>query len=566
MKKYILRKQPTNEEIKDLFEYFSDKVIATAFWQRNLKSVEDVESFSSLQNLLPVGEIYDVEKFAERIVFHEKNKSKVVIYGDYDADGAIAASILWRFLSKELLMDATVYIPDRHEKGYGLNKQALEEISAKGTQLVISVDCGVRDSELIDTIHSSTNMEILVTDHHKPGDTFPTGTVVHPLFPGHESANKFISGGVVVWKIVRYLEEKLGKTHRFSESVVDVAGTSLVTDMMPLLGENRVILKRALQKMQSNPSLGLKVLAEIAQVPLAQLSSYHLGYIIGPRLNASGRIGNQYTSTRLLSTDNAQNARKYAEETHELNKKRQEITKRMVDEAEVIKKVILEKIILVAGEGWDDGIIGLVAGKLMNAHNLPTIAIAIDKEKGIAKGSARSFGDFDITTFFSQFPEVFERYGGHQNAAGFTLKGIDIENLSKIIAEVLQEKYPSYIPIAKSQVDSFITSDRLNEEFFHKLSKLEPFGQGNYAPLFAIKVKVAQFSVFGQQGTHVRIELQTESGVVKGLAFDALRLLSKLSQGDEVIIIGKPKLDEYQGKKQVTFFVEDIVSHLVEEN
>lgn len=564
MKEYRLRKRPTPEEVQELQEYLDSSALATVFWHRNLRTIKDIEGFTSVSNLLPVHELFDVKSFYERIRFHRENNSKIVIYGDYDADGAVAAAILFRFFSKVLKLNVTVYIPDRHEEGYGLNHQALETLAQQGTNLVITVDCGVRDAVLIKKIMSSTSMEVMVTDHHQPGMDFPECVTVHPLYPGHQSLNAHTSGGVVAWKVVRYLEERFNLTHTFSDSVVDLAGTSLVTDIMPLLGENRVILKRALHKMRQSPGIGIRVLAEIAQVPIAELSTYHLGYIIGPRLNASGRIGNQYTSTRLLSTDNEQKAREFALETHEINTKRQELTKKMLTEAEQLMIKVQDKLLIASSGGWDEGIIGLVAGKLMNSHNLPAIAISYDKEKGIAKGSARSFGSFDITQFLTKLANVLERFGGHQNAAGFTLLEKNIQQFVKEAENVLKNDFAEYVPLLELSVDTYVTAAELTEPFFQKLSLLEPFGQANATPLFAVEGVISQFSTFGQTGSHVRLELQTERGILKGLAFDALRLLPQLDQGKKITVIGKPKLDEYQGRKQISFFIEDIVERLEE--
>jgi len=317
--------------------------------------------------------------------------------------------------------------------------------------------------------------------------------------------------------------------------------------------------------MRNLPSLGIKVLSEITQVPTEELSTYHLGYVLGPRLNASGRIGNQYTSIRLLSTDSLIQARKYAQEMHEINVTRQELTKSMLESAEATRIIISEKIAVASGEGWEDGIIGLVAGKLMNSLGLPAIAVSIDSVKGIAKGSARSFGDFNITGFFSGFPDFFECFGGHNNAAGFTLKSTDIQLLLTAISTEIDAKYSSYIPVNRQFVDSLVLISELTEQFFEALARLEPFGQANPTPIFAIKGKVAQFALIGQQGNHVRVELETEEGTIKAMAFDGLAFLKKLDQGTQVVLVGKPKLNEYKGRKELTFFIEDVVEDLAEE-
>lgn len=565
MKEYVLRGTPPKNALKPLVALLKSEALARAYWNRGLKTEKQVASFTDDQKLLPSSDLFDLDRAYRLIKEHKEVGSHVVVYGDYDADGAVACAVLWRFLAKVLKIDATVYIPDRHEEGYGLNRSALESLAKSGTDLVITVDCGVRDVAIIAEVTSANAIDIIVTDHHQSGNEFPATVVVHPQYPGHESKNKYTSGGVIAWKLVRYLEDKFNLTHEYSDNVVDLVGISLVTDMMPLLGENREIVKRALQKMRTKPSLGVRVLAEIAQVSLQEISTYHLGYIFGPRLNASGRIGNQYTSVRLLCTDSENQARKYAQEVHQVNEERQNLTKRMLERAEASKTLVAGKIILASGEGWEDGIIGLVAGKLMNTLGFPSIVVAIDAEKGVAKGSARSFGDFNITEFFSGFPEAFERFGGHSNAAGFTLINTDVLSFADAIKTQLETKYAEYMPINRQYIDAILSVNELTEQFFDDLSKLEPYGQANPTPLFAVEGKVAQFSLMGQQGNHVRIELETETGMLKAMAFDGVKYLKNLDQGLQVILVGKPKLSEYKGRSEVTFFVEDVITDLLKE-
>ncbi len=562
MREYILQKQYSSLEIAEVADALKSTALAQVYAQRGILTVKQLQSFVELQPLLPVDDLYDVKGAFQLLQKHIANNSSIVIYGDYDADGALAAAIMWRFLAKTLNLKATVYIPDRHEEGYGLNRAALQSLAKQGHQLIITVDCGVRDKELITEITKETALEILVTDHHQPGDTFPECPAVHPLFPNHHAQNEFTSGAVVAWKFVRYVEEQLKLGHAYSDSVVDLAGISLVTDIMPLVGENRTILKRGIQHIRNAPTLGVKAIIEVAQIKQSEVSTYHLGYLIGPRLNASGRIGDPYTSTRLLCTDNQEIARSLALQTHEINVKRQELTKQMLAEAEEKKVVLAEKLILVAGESWDDGIIGLVAGKLMNTYDKPTLAISINKDQQLAKGSARSLGEFNITQFLEEIKEQFSRYGGHHNAAGFSLVSDDVNSFTSVVENHLIAKYEKYTPVSIREVATLVTFSDLTPEFFAALEKLEPYGNANPAPLFAIEGTVVQFSTIGQNNNHVRLELQTATGVVKCLYFDGVAKCAGIQQGQKLQLVGKPKQEEYQGRIQVSFFVDDIIDEL----
>jgi single-stranded-DNA-specific exonuclease len=559
MRKYTLTPVPADDLFSVIEQHLHSKAAALVYWQKQLRSLEQIESFTGSAKIDETIDLFDCKSAWKLLEQHIATQSKIAVYGDYDADGAVAAAILWRFLARVLKLDATVYIPDRHEEGYGLNKQALLSLAAQGYALVISVDCGVRDRDLIKAVTSETELDIIVTDHHQPGDTFPECPTVHPLFPENVSANKYTSGGVVAWKFVRYIESQLKLGHEYSDSVVDLAGISLITDIMPLLGENRALVKLALRKIRVNPTLGIKALLDVTLVPQQEVSTYHLGYVIGPRLNASGRIGNPYASTRLLCTDSEAKASEIALEVNDINIKRQVLTKETVAQAEKVKKVINNQLIIAAGEGWDDGIIGLVAGRLMNTYDMPTLAITTDAEKGTAKGSARSFGEFNITGLLESVKSELARYGGHSNAAGFSIDSASIDKLVSAIEAELLSKHSDYIPTLIKNVDAIVQLQDLSDEFFEALSKLEPFGPENWQPNFVLEGTVVQFNTVGKMGNHVRIEVQTPTGIIKAMYFDAIDKMQKIEQGQEITLVGKPKKESYNGAMQITFMVDNIL-------
>jgi single-stranded-DNA-specific exonuclease len=261
----------------------------------------------------------------------------------------------------------------------------------------------------------------------------------------------------------------------------------------------------------------------------------------------------------LLSTDSVENARKFAQDANEVNNARQALTKQLLEEAIVAKRVIAEKLVISFGNDWEEGIIGLVAGKLMNKVSLPSIAISVDVNRNIAKGSARSFGSFDITAFFTGISDSFERFGGHQNAAGFTLRDTDVEKFIVTVTQELDTKYTEYIPLETSYVDDEVSLTTLSDSFFEQLQRLEPFGIGNPQPLFLLRGEVAQFSVIGKQQNHVKLDISTKEGNVSALAFDNIALLSKIEQGSKIALVGRPKINEYMGRKEVNFIVEEIL-------
>jgi len=562
MKNYKIQQVPTTAEFERLVQDIGSRTAALAFWQKGIHSEKSLKKSFVVRSLLPIGELYDLSSFYKKLKPHIEKKNKIAIYGDYDADGALAASILWRFLSKKLKLPATIYIPDRHEEGYGMNKNALLKLDQQGFSLVITVDCGVRDSLLIKEVMSETHLEILITDHHQPGEDFPEVPTVHPLHPEKKSQNLFTSGGVVAWKVVRYLEREMNLGNSFSDSLIDLAGISLVTDIMPIKGENKLILKMAIDKMRNNPVLGIGAIMEHAQIKRDKLSTYHIGYMIGPRLNASGRIGDQYASARLLCSDKKDYVYRLSQEIHQVNTKRQDITKKIFEEAEDVKIILEQKLMIAFGEGWDDGIIGLVAGRLMNKYDFPTIAITIDRDKNEAKGSARSFGEFNITKFLSRLDKYLLRYGGHHNAAGFTLKADLLEVFIEEAGILLQKNYSEYVPVSEKTVAAEVTMNDLNDDFFMQIEKLEPFGHENEKPIFSVKGTIVKLHTIGVTGLHAKYQIETSSGRLDVLHFGGVEQMNKLSQGDVVIFYGNPQKEEFRGKEQVTFIAEQVCPEL----
>lgn len=560
MRKYVFPEHISADAFPELLELTKSAAIVQFLVRRGITSAAELEKFKKGADFINHKDIWKIEEVAKTIIDHVSNNKKICVYGDYDVDGMVAASIMWRYLSKELGAKSTIYIPNRQEEGYGLNNDALEDISSQGYDVVITVDCGVRDVELI-ADWSKKGLEIIVTDHHQPGDKIPGCLLVHPLYPKQEAKNQFTSGSVVAWKLIRTMEEEKAVGHDFSDSIIDLVGLSLVTDIMPLLGENRAIIIKALAKARSNPSLPIKLILLSQQVQPEQCDMYHLGFMIGPRLNSTGRVGDAYQTVRLLSTDKEEFALSLLSEIESTNIQRQSIMKRVFEEADQSKVLVRESLIIAYGEGWEDGVIGLVAGRLLQRYDMPTIVMTKDKSNGSIKGSARSITNLNITAVLDGIKDSLLKYGGHHAAAGFTVRDSSHEEFISIIEKHLAEQYTNYVPENTRTIDISISPRDLSEDLMKGIEMLEPYGQGNFAPIVSIKGQIHQINMMGAMGEHARIQLSSGDSIVTCVFFSAKAVVGKFIQGDTVTFVGKVKRNTFRGNTEIQFYVDDVIDY-----
>jgi single-stranded-DNA-specific exonuclease len=542
----------------DLRNRFRSDIALELLLSRGIDSLKKLEEWNSYDLSSYEVDVYDVDSAWQLLKKHLKSRSSIWIYGDYDVDGVVAVSIMWRFLQKILGEETkvNVYIPSRHEEGYGLNDAAVEKIIKDGGKLIITVDCGVRDVDLVGKWKDK--VDFIITDHHQPGEKIPDCAVVHPLYPGKESKNMFTSGSVIAWKFIKYIAKQFGKPG-YEEKFLDVVGLSLITDIMPLTGENRAILLAGLSKMKKDPVLGLDQIIKKAGVVRDELSAYHLGYIIGPRLNASGRLGSAYDSLRILATDNFDVAYSLADKLEEVNTKRQEVMKSTIEEADLRKHVINDAFIIAYNPSWDDGVIGLVSGKITQKYGKPSIVMTFDEHNNEIKGSARSVNNLNITEFIEGLRPLLKKYGGHHAAAGLTLATTDFEYFLNEVEKYVKEKYPKFVPERSSVIDFTITPADVDRELVHALKLLEPFGPENSVPLFKLSGTIDQFTMMGKTGTHVRMKITDGSRSVDAVFFNCEDHLSQIQQGGQIIVVGKIKEELFNGNTYIKFFVDDIL-------
>ena len=523
-------------------------------------SLDDIPSFKYMHDSKSAGRI-----IAEAV----KEGKKIVIHGDFDADGICAVSILWEFLYKEVSkklgidVDVLPYIPSRVDQGYGLTESSLNDVIELGAQLVVSVDCGVRDRELVNRYRKEKGLEFVITDHHQPPDylndtlEYP---LVHPMYPGHEYPFKNVCGAYVAFLLVQAIKHELKMDENISANTrgLDLVALATVTDLMPLVEVNRTVVKYGIEQIVKGERVGLNELIKVSGLNLSDIDSYHLGYILGPRINAAGRIGSPIDAVKLLVSDNSQVCARIADILNETNFERQYMTETGFNEAvNIIGESTNEKILFVASEDWHEGIVGLIAGKLNEKYHRPTL---VGKRNGEGiKGSARSIHGFNITEALSKCEKFLDRYGGHELAAGFTIKQGEEKEFSECIKKVAEDMITDDMLVKNLNIDLLVGSESINRELVNELDKLKPFGYGNSKPLIALtNLIVLEKSIMGKLGNHMKL-------VCKGDGIDLITLVffncngdsEEIDVNDSIDVVGDVGINSWNGHEEVQFLVKE---------
>lgn len=532
-----------------------------------IRKIEDRDLYlnPTIKNIPSYKKLFDSKKAAKEIVKSIENGDKIVIHGDYDADGICASSLLWEFLYRDVSkfldkkIDVVPYIPDRLEQGYGLTRDSLNDLVDLGANLVITVDCGIRDKELINEYIEEKGLQFIITDHHQPPKNvlkdikYP---IVHQMYPEKEFPYKEISGTSVVYLLVQAIKNELGMEMDPLKSL-DLVALSTVTDIMPLQGINRVLVKLGLEEIRKGGRLGLRMLALRAGIDPSDIDTYHLGYILGPRINAAGRIASPMDAVKLLVSKDEKQCKEISNVLENTNFERQKMTSGILEEAMNMVKDSKDNLIFVLGTNWHEGIIGLVAGKLQEQFYKPVI-VATNNE-GVVKASARSIKGFNITKALEKFTKYLDRYGGHELAAGFTMKEEVVEKFKKELIKYANEKIKEDDLKPKLKIELLLNTDAISIELVNELKKLEPLGFGNPKPYVCLKsLEIKRKNVIGKEGNHLKI-------FVKGNSIDYLTLLlfgcnedvDTLKEGDTIDVVGYPDINVWNGNESIQFNVKE---------
>ena len=552
--------------------FILDSTISKLLSIRKIKK-EDINSFlnPSIKNFLPnPNNLIDMEKSTKRTIDAIKQKEKIGIFGDYDVDGATSTALLGKYFSKLNLL-YEIYIPDRKKEGYGPSINAFKELITKGVKIIFTVDCGTLSFEAIE--YAKLNkIDVIVLDHHQSEVNLPKAySVINPNRLDDKSNLQYLCAAGVAFMFLVSLNRELRLLKWFNKNNInepnllnylDLVSLGTVCDVVPLIGLNRALVKQGLKIFKTKKNLGLKTLLDICKIE-GKPSIYHLGFVLGPRINAGGRVGKCSHGANLLLNTDPKNAFKLASEMDQFNKERQMLEKNLLKQIlDETKKYLNDPVLVISGTDWHEGVIGIVAARLKDKFNKPVIIISVEGEVG--KASARSIEGFDIGSVIIAATQnkVILKGGGHKMAGGFS---IDIKNIEKFkdfifkkfrnINEDLTSDKPLYF-------DSVIAPTAINLDFYNKVNTLAPFGSGNPEPKFIIEdLRIINGKIVGEK--HIKSVLIGKDGsTIKTIAFNAVEKdlgAYLLKKNNKLInIAGKLSLNEWKGQSNVEFIIDDI--------
>ena len=533
-------------------------VVSHLLANRGITTVAEGQTFlySTMDDLLDPFMLKGMTEAVSEIERVLEMNGSIVIYGDYDVDGITATSLMYRFFSR-IGANVSYYIPERQSEGYGLNLEALEYLISQHVDLIISVDCGISSYDIVEAVRDRVSM--IITDHHTSPPQIPRATaVVNHKQPGCPYTDKNLSGVGVAFKVCQALwKRRTGEDYRED---LDIVALGTVADVVPLVGENRIIVREGLRKMTESPNLGIQALVEVAGLTGKVLSAGHIGFTLAPRLNAAGRVTHATRAVELLITRDQQEAMEIAEELQETNAERQQIERTIFEEAyqSVLDQgPLADQCIVVAGEGWHPGVIGIVASRLVEAFYKPTMVISI--HDGIGKGSCRSIDHCNMYEMLTFAKDTLIQFGGHAQAAGFSVQAEDIDALREKASEYCRHTLTEedYIPIV--DIDGTVSSEEITIDLIDQIATLEPYGMGNSTPVFAIpKIRVQNLYPMGFQKNHCKIILQGQQGPLDAVAWQGEHYMQEVFADDPVKVAFSLQKNEWQGVVTPQLVVQDL--------
>lgn len=550
-------------------------VVAQLLVNRRITAVEAVRRFldPKLIDLHPPEELPGVPAAVERIASAIANGEEIVVYGDYDADGMTATAILYRCLSL-LKAKVTYHLPNRMEEGYGLHVETVEKLAARGKQLLITVDCGVASIEPAQRARE-LGLSLIVTDHHRYGEELPVAdAIVHPDLPGSNYPFTGLCGAGVAFKLAWALCQQQSGSPKvpnhlrdFLLQAIGLAAIGTVADVVPLLDENRIIVRNGLKMLQKSPPLGLLKLMQVTKVSEKQeLGAEDIGFTLAPRLNAAGRLGQAQLGVELLITEDADRAQALADYISELNENRNKLERSIqLSATKQIKEVHSaedDPAFVLASPNWHPGVIGIVAGRLAERYHRPVVLVALDKlGTKPGTGSARSPNGVNLHAAFQECAQWLVSGGGHAAAAGLKIEETKISAFRSAFMETVAEQASELETEKEIEFDAEATLDQLDLGTVTQIEQLSPFGMGNPRPIFcALDVELAEpAKPLGPSGRHLSVQLSQYGRKVRAVAFGpAEEWLPKLAEVQGTVDLAfRPVINEFRGFRKVELHLVD---------
>ena len=552
---------PIPTEISKELSEFSP-LIRQLLYNRGFEDAESAEAFLAGTVPFPTDPylLMGMDQAVERLHRAIRQGEKIAIYGDYDADGVTSSALLKEFLAA-LGQEVRSYIPDRYEEGYGLNNDAMRQLAGEGVDLVITVDCGVRAMAEI-RLAKELGMDVIVSDHHTPGPAMPSAVaVIDPKQPGDPYPEKNLAGVGLAYKLAQAYLTKYPEEGVWADDWLDLVAIGTVVDLAPLRGENRLLVRAGLEKLRHEPRQGIFSLAQVAGVDFQKTDATDLGFRLGPRLNAAGRLESALTALDLLTTRNLLEAGHLAQQLDSYNRDRQAITEDIRQRAaqSVIDEDPDALLFFAADPDFGEGVVGLAASRLVESYYRPSIVGHEGEETTVA--SCRSIPEFHITRALDDCADLLVRHGGHAAAAGFTVRN---ENRSALVArlrEIAQEQLGDVELLPLLEIDRKIKLDKLNGKhisgILNDIRQLEPTGRANPEPVFAsFGLEVRYARAVGREGSHLKLRVKAGKNDFDAIAFRQGYWLEDMPE--RIDLAYRFEINEFNGRSTLQLNIKDI--------
>ncbi len=558
----------SDKAIQDMLvrELHIHHIVSRILTSRRILTSDDANRYlsPSLNDLHNPLLMMDMQKGVQRLIKAIYNKEKIVIYGDYDADGVTSVVVLLKFL-REIDPTVSYYIPERIKEGYGLSKPAIDRMKAGNVKLIITVDCGISDHEQI-SYAGSVGIDTIILDHHEVPNTLPDAVAIidqnrrECVFPF-----KDLAAVGIVFNFLIALRGKLrndgfweNKKYPNLREYLDLVAIGTIGDICPLIDENRVFTKIGLDLITEGKRVGLRALKEICGIDTQVIDSGKASFCLIPRINAAGRVATANEAVQLLLTDDIEEARRIAQNLEIYNRKRQAMEKTILNEIlDEIEKTIDPgnvRSLVFASDKWHPGVIGIVASKLVDRYNRPTILISI--KDGIGKGSGRSISDFNIYLGLKECDSLLLSYGGHRYAAGISIKEEDIKEFAIMLENVISKEINISDFVSQTNIDAICNLNDINHELISQIGRLAPFGSGNPEPILLVKnINVTSQSVVGNN--HLWMRLTGDGISYNSIWFNKGHLIDSLS-GSALDIAFTPHINNWNGAYDIQLKMKDM--------
>ncbi len=526
-------------------------VVEKLLLQRGIHSASEAERFlfPSLEHLHDPGKLADIEKASERVKEAIDNGEKILIYGDYDADGVTATTVMMKAL-EELGANVAYYIPNRFKEGYGPNEKAFREAYHNGFTVIITVDNGIAAIGEAD-IAKALGIDLIITDHHEVQGELPDAfAIIHPVL-SPEYPYKELAGVGVAFKFAQYL---LGY---FPKHLLEYTAIGTIADLVPLTGENRVLAYFGLKALTRSTSPGIYALKQICRIE-GNVKEDDVGFRIGPRLNAVGRLQDAGLAVNILLTETTEEAIEMADEIEQLNQQRQRIVDEITEEA--IQMVDSEQlgVLIVYNENWNEGVLGIVASNLVKKFDRPAIVLKLNRETGELKGSARSIPAFDLFENCMKVRHLFTKFGGHSQAAGMTIPLEHIEELQKKLDRFITEQLTEDDFKQEISVSGELKISDITERLIEDIERLAPFGIGNPKPIFKINHIPTEKRQIGSKRNHLKLQFHRDGNTLDGVGFSMGDLYHHISPNTPLQAVGELNMNEWNGHRKPQLLIRDM--------